>query len=143
MGWLKGLFGGKRSLDDGLLSGELSTESGPGKARAEQLVSARHRAQAAKALRELVQEADEHHASVFSADLKVNRLAIRNAKVEILTLAKDLEDLPQVDPRGVILADRLLRDGESPVYIRGAWEDDEGEVAASVERARVALQGES
>jgi hypothetical protein len=130
----------RRSLDERLLKGELSPDSGKGKARAEELLSSEHRAKSAKALRELVQEADEHHASIFSADLKVNRLAIRNSKVEVLTLARDLEQLPEVDPRGVILADRLVRDGGSPVYITGAFEEDNGQVAKAVERARKALK---
>src|SRR5207344_2996112 len=103
--WLTDLFS-KRSSDDRLLSGELSPDSGRGKARAEELLNPRHRAKSAQALRELVEEADEHHASMFSADLKVNRLAIRSSKVEVLSLARDLEELPDVDPRGVILADR-------------------------------------
>jgi hypothetical protein len=139
VGWFKDLFG-RRSLDDRLLSGELSSDTGEGRARADQLVSARHRAKCAEALRDLVREADEHHASMFSADLKVNRLAIRNSKVEVLTLAQDLEQLPEVDPRGVILADRLVRDGGSPVYITGAFEEDNGQVAKAVERAREALK---
>ena len=49
MSWLTDLLS-KRSLDDRLLTGELSPDSGQGKVRAEQLLSARHRAQSAKAL---------------------------------------------------------------------------------------------
>jgi hypothetical protein len=142
VGWFKDLFG-RRSLDDRLLSGELSSDTGEGRARADQLVSARHRAKCAEALRDLVREADEHHASMFSADLKVNRLAIRNSKVEVLTLARDLHELPEVDPRGVILADRLVTDGESPAYIAGAFEEDNGQLRRAVERARRALKADS
>jgi hypothetical protein len=138
VGWLTNLFS-KRSLDDRLLSGELSLDSGKGKERAEELVSDGHRAKSAKALRDLVAEADEHHASMFSADLKVNRLAIRNCKIEVLTLAQDLEERPEVHPRGVILADRLVRDGESPAYITGAFMEDHGQLSRAVDRAREAL----
>jgi hypothetical protein len=139
--WLTDLFS-KRSRDDRLLSGGLSPDSGRGKARAEELLNPRHRAKSAKALRELVEEADEHHASMFSADLKVNRLAIRSSKVEVLSLARDLEELPDVDPRGVILADRLVTDGESPAYIPGSYMEDNGQLARAVERAREALKAD-
>jgi hypothetical protein len=46
VGRLTDLFS-KRSLDDRLLSGELSPDTGKGKRRAEQLVSERHRAKCA------------------------------------------------------------------------------------------------
>jgi hypothetical protein len=141
VGWLSNIFR-KRTLDDRLLRGELSPDSREGRARAEQLVSADHRAKCAKALRDLVREADEHHASMFSADLKVNRLAIRNSKIEALTLARELEEFAVVNPRGVILADRLVTDGDSPAYITGAFEEDKGQVRRAVEQARQALKAD-
>ncbi|MGA8925758.1 MAG: hypothetical protein WB462_06005, partial [Solirubrobacterales bacterium] len=115
MGRLTNLFS-KHSIDDRLLAGELSAESGQGKARAEQLVSPRHRAKSAEALRNLVEEAQRPHASLFNANLRVQRALIRDNQPLILTLARELEELPSVDPRGVILADRLILDGTSPVY---------------------------
>ena len=136
MGWLTDLFG-KRSLDDRLLSGELSPDSGEGKARAEQLLSARHRAKSAKALRELVEEAQRPHASFVNANLRVQRFRIREHQELILTLARELEELAVVDPRGVILADRFVTDGESPAYAYPY--EDHGEIARAVERARQAL----
>ena len=139
MGWRTRLFG-KRSLDDRLLSGELSFDSGEGRKRAEQLVSESHRGKSAKALRDLVTEADEAHSSFFNANLKVQRQVIRGNKVLILTLAKELEDLPEVNPRGVILADRLVTDGESPVYFPEYLIEDHGEVTRAVEQARAALK---
>ena len=60
MGWLTNLFS-KHSFDDRLLAGELSPESGQGKARAKQLVSPRHRAKSAEALRNLVEEAQRRY----------------------------------------------------------------------------------
>ena len=139
MSLLSRLFG-KRSLDDRLLSGELSFDSGEGRERAEQLMSESHRAKSAKALRDLVKEADEHHSSFFNANLKVQRQVIRENKILILTLAKELEDLPEVNPRGVILADRLVTDGESPVYFPEYLIEDHGEVVEAVEQARAALK---
>lgn len=128
----------RRSLDDRLLSGELLPESGEGKKRAEQLVSARHRAQCAEALRDLVEEARRDHPSFFNANLRVQRFPIRKNQELILTLARELEDLPAVNPRGVILADRLVQDGESPAYAYPA--QDHGEIARAVEKARAALK---
>jgi hypothetical protein len=139
VGWLTDLFS-KRSVDDRLLKGELSPDTAEGKRRAEQLVSPSHRAKCAKALRDLVREADEPHSSFFNANLRVQRQVIREHKVLILTLAKELEDLPSVDPRGVILADRLVQDGESPVYFPEYMVEDHGEVAEAVERARETLK---
>jgi hypothetical protein len=136
VGFLTKVFG-KHSLDDRLLSGELSPETGEGRARAEQLLGAHHRELCAKALRDLVEEAQKPAASLFNANLRVKRLAIRENQALILTLARELEELPAVDPRGVILADRLVTDGASPVY---GIAEDEGQILAAVERAREALK---
>jgi hypothetical protein len=137
VGLLTNLFR-KRSTDDRLLSGELSPDSGSGLARVEELVSEHHRAVSAKALRDLVDEAQKPAASLFNANLRVQRPAIRDNQALILTLARELEELEAVDPRGVILADRLVQDGNSPVY---AIEDD-GQVYRAVERARETLKAD-
>jgi hypothetical protein len=131
----------KRSTDDRLLAGELSPHSGEGKARADQLLSQRHRAQCAKALRELVEEARRSHPSFFSANLRVQRFVIRENQELILTLAREVEELAVVDPRGVILADRLVQDGASPAYAYP--NEDHGELATALERARQALKARS
>ncbi len=136
MGWLNKIFG-KRSRDDRLLSGELSPDSGEGKARSEQLVDPHHRELAAKALRDLVEEAQRPAPSFFNANLRVRRFAIRENQALILTLARELEELPEVNPRGVILADRLVTDGDSPVY---GIDQDDGKILAAVERARAGLK---
>jgi hypothetical protein len=136
VGWLANLFG-RHSMDDRLLSGRLSPDTGEGKARAEQLVGPHHRERCAKALRDLVEEAQRPAASLFNANLRVKRLAIRQNQALILTLARELEELPAVDPRGVILADRLVTDGSSPVY---GIDQDHGQILAAVERARAALK---
>jgi hypothetical protein len=130
----------KHSLDDRLLTGELSPDSGRGKMRAEQLLSARHRAQSAKALRDLVEEAQQPRASLLNANLRVQRVLIRENQTLILTLARELEELAVVNPRGVILADRLIKDGESPVYTTEAAIEERGKLAREVERACEALK---
>jgi hypothetical protein len=129
----------KRSLDDRLLSGELSPDTGEGRARAEQLLSSKHRAKCAKALRELVEEAQKPRASLFNANLRVQRAVIRENQALILNLAREVEELSAVDPRGVILADRLIEDGESPVYTSEHVIEDRGQLKRAVERARAAL----
>jgi hypothetical protein len=139
VGFLTRLFG-KRDLDDRLLKGELSFDSGEGRARAEQLTSPHHRAKSAQALRDLVEEAQRPHSSIFNANLRIQRaLIVRNQEL-ILALAQDLEELPAVNPRGVILADRLIEDGESPVYTTEAGIDERGMLVKSVERARETLK---
>jgi hypothetical protein len=137
--WLTDFFR-KRSLDDRLLTGELSPDSGLGKVRAEQLLSGRHRAKSAKALRELVEEAQQPRASLFNANLRVQRVLIRENQALILTLARELEELAVVNPRGVILADRLITDGESPVYTTESAVDERGRLVREVERARATLK---
>ena len=141
MGFLTELFG-RRNLDDRLLSGDLSPDTGEGKKRAEQLASAGHRAKCAKALRELVEEAQKPHASLFNANLRVQRWLIRENQALILTLAAELEELPEVDPRGVILADRLILDGTSPVYITESAIEENGALVRAVEQAREALKAD-
>ncbi len=133
-------FFSKHSLDDRLLKGELSPDSGQGKARAEQLLSRRHRAESAKALRDLVEEAQQPRASLLNANLRIQRVLIRENQPLILTLARELEELAVVNPRGVILADRLIKDGESPVYTTESAIDEHGKLAREVERARAALK---
>jgi hypothetical protein len=137
VGWLTDLFS-KRSIDDGLLRGELSPDSGEGRARAEQLLSPRHRAKSAKALRGLVEEARRPAPSFVNANLRVQRFPIRENQELILTLARELEELAVVNPRGVILADRLVQDGASPAYAYP--NEDHGELVRAVERARAALK---
>ena len=125
-------------MGDRMMSGELSPDTGDGKKRVEQLVSPHHREEVAKGLRELVEEAAQDHASFFNANLRVQRFPIREQAAGILALARDLEGPGAVSPRGVILADRLVTDGESPAYAYP--NQDEGEIAQAVEEARAALK---
>ena len=135
MGRFTDLFS-KRSIDDRLLSGELSPESGKGRARAEQLLKPRHRRQTAKALRDLVGESTRRAPSLLNANLPVQARAVWDNAELILALADDLEEMPSVDPRGVILCDRLLTDGGSPAYAP----EDHGQLIKAVQQAREALK---
>ena len=104
------------------------------------MLSARHRAQSAKALRDLVEEAQEPRASLLNANLRVQRVLIRENQALILTLARELEELAVVNPRGVILADRLIKDGQSPVYTTEAAMEEHGRLVREVERTRAVLK---
>jgi len=126
----------RHSADDRLLTGELSPQTGEGKARAEQLTSRRHRKQSAKALRELVGESTRRAPSLLNANIPVQARAVWDNAELILALAQELEELPEVNPRGVILTDRLLKDGGSPVYAV----EDHGQLVRAVEQAREALK---
>ncbi len=137
MGRLADFFS-KRSLDDRLLAGELSPDTGEGRKRAKRLVSRRHRAHSAKALRELVTESTRRSPSLLNANLPIQARAVWENAELILALAEELEDSPAVDPRGVILTDRLLTDGASPAYAP----EDHGALARAVERARAALRAD-
>ncbi len=58
----------------------------------------------------------------------------------ILTLADEVEQDDGVSPRGVILAERLVTDGDSPVYGLARIERPrEGTVETAVRHARAAL----
>jgi hypothetical protein len=83
-----------------------------------------------------VEESTRAAPGLFNATLPVQARAVwQNAEL-ILTLAEELEELPSVDARGVILTDRLLTDGASPAYAA----EDHGQLGAAMERAREALK---
>jgi hypothetical protein len=101
-------------------------------------VRRRHRARSARALRNLVTESTHRAPSLLNANLPIQARAVWENAELILALAQELEELPSVDPRGVILTDRLLTDGASPAYAT----EDHGELARAVERARAALKAD-
>ena len=76
--------------------------------------------------------------SLFNANLPIQARAVWENAELILSLAQELEELPSVDPRGMILTDRLLTDGASPAYAT----EDHGELVTAVERARQALKAD-
>ena len=121
----------------GFAGGEGAVE---GRARAERLLSSRHRSKSARALRGLVEEAQRPAPSFVNANLRVQRFPIRENQELILTLAREVEELAVVNPRGVILADRLVQDGASPAYAYP--NEDHGELVRAVERARTALKAD-
>ena len=103
-------------------------------ARSAILLEPRYRSEVAGALREAL-DAAEHARRIFlKAQVRLREREIIAARSQIRDLADRLEGDPTVDPRGVILADRLIRDGDSPLF----WPCNDS-VEAAVEQARAAL----
>jgi hypothetical protein len=123
-----------RTLDDRLLAGERPEGSRQLSARSAILLEPSYRSEVAAALREAL-DAAEHARRIFlKAQVRLRDVEIIRAGTLIRDLADQLEAGAPVSPRGVILADRLIRDGESPLF----WPGNES-VGAAVEQARAAL----
>ena len=77
---------------------------------------------------------------MFRAQLLLREDEIRESEPLILALADELEDEDKVSARGVILADRLVTDGDSPVYgPTPIHHPPEETVESAVKHARAAL----
>jgi hypothetical protein len=122
------------SLDDRLAGGEDAAASAELALRAEQLVSPKVRLELADELCRTVRAA-EQPPRPLSAALPLQREPILCARERMLELADDLAFGPEVNPWGVALVERLLRDGGSPLY--GPPVHDT--VDTAVRRARAAL----
>jgi hypothetical protein len=123
-----------RSLDERLLAGARPEESRLMRARSAEVLDRHNRAEVARALREML-DAAEHARRIFlKAQLRLREFPIVKARSPIRDLCDVLEGSMPVSPRGVILADRLVRDGGSPMF----WPSDDS-IEAAVEEARAAL----
>jgi hypothetical protein len=123
-----------RSLDDRLLAGERPEQNRQLKARSARLLEPGYRAEVASALREMLDDAEHARRVFLKAQVRLREPEIIAVRSQIRDLADQLEAGEAVNPRGVILADRLIRDGDSPLF----WPGNES-VEAAVERARAAL----
>jgi hypothetical protein len=122
------------TLDQQLLAGALPQESRQLTARSTRLLEPEYRSEVASALRELL-DAAEHARRIFlKAQLRLREFQIVQARSLIMELADELESNQPVNPRGVILADRLIRDGDSPFF----WPTDDS-VDAALKEALEAL----
>jgi hypothetical protein len=119
-------------LDAALAAGADPTESRELSLRAGQLTGRKRRRGLAASLEQAV-EAAEHRRG--GAAVPVHRPAVREARAELLCLARELVERPHLSPRGVALTTTLLSDGTGPLYRPAA----KGELAAAVARARHAL----
>lgn len=123
-----------RSLDERLLAGARPEESRLTKARTAELLDPHNRADIARALREML-DAAEHARRIFmKAQVRLREIEIIHAGDSIRELSGVLEGSMPVNPRGVIMADRLIRDGESPMF----W-PSEASIEDAVSETRTAL----
>jgi hypothetical protein len=106
------------AIDDQLLAGNPPDGNPVALARLARLLDVRYRSQLAEALRRLLAAAKRPRLNPFVAELPLKVQEVLGAEPLILELAAELEREESVSPRGVILADRLIRDGDSPVYWR-------------------------
>jgi hypothetical protein len=123
-----------RSIDDRLLAGEPPDATAETRVRRDMLLDPRYREEVADALRRMADAAYIDGPRLFGASLHLRKLEVREARSEILALAAEVDEDPTVRPRGVIMADRLIRDGDSPVF----WPCDDS-VELAVRHARAAL----
>lgn len=123
------------SLDDRLLAGAPPEESRLTRARSGELLDPDNRADIARALRKML-DAAEHARRIFmKAQVRLREVEIIHAGSLIRDLCDALEGSMPVNPRGVILADRLIRDGESPMF----WPSEDN-IKAAVGEALAALE---
>jgi hypothetical protein len=133
--WLR-----RDSLDRRLAEGTPPTASPELTRRAAQLLSRRMRRRLAAWLERTLEEAQRPPRRI-SAALPLDRDAIRIARPELLSLARDLSEVHEpVCVRGVARAYLLLTDGASPLY---AWVPAMSQVEqtldVSVRHARTSL----
>jgi hypothetical protein len=122
------------SLDDRLAEGEDAASSAELALRAEQLVSSKVCLELADELCRTVRAA-EQPPRPLSAALPLQREPILRARERLLELADNLAFGSEVNPRGVALVERLLRDGGSPLYGPAVYDT----VDSAVRHARAAL----
>jgi ATP-dependent DNA ligase len=123
-----------RTLDERLLAGARPAESRLTMARSAELLDPRYRSEVAEALRDMLDAAEHARRNYLRAQLTLREFDLVKARTQIRDLADALEGSAAANPRGVILADRLVRDGNSPMY----WPSEES-VEAAVQEARAAL----
>jgi hypothetical protein len=84
--------------------------------RTGELVADDNRVELGRSLTDVVHSADER---LLPSATPLDRNGIRGSRAQLLQLAARLYDVSQpVAPRGVLLVDRLLVDGSSPLYAR-------------------------
>ncbi|HEX5821045.1 MAG TPA: hypothetical protein VFY30_04685 [Solirubrobacterales bacterium] len=131
------------AIDDRLLAGAPVNGDPVTRARLAQLLDNDHRSRLAKALRRMLATAGRRHPTRFGAELPLRVREVLETEPLILRLASELEREESVNARGVILAERLIRDGTSPIYWRcqAAVEASPPELSieTAVRHARAAL----
>lgn len=123
-----------RSLDERLLAGAPPEESRLLLARSAEVLDPHNRSEVARALREMLDAAEHARRNFMRAQLRLREFDLVQSRSQIRDLADALEGNAPVNARGVILADRLVRDGNSPMF----WPSEDS-VEGAVKEARDAL----
>ncbi len=123
-----------RSLDERLLAGARPEESRLLIARSAVLLEPENRSKVARALMEMLDAAEHARMNYMRAQLVLRDFQLVKTRSQIRDLADMVGGNEPVSPRGVILADRLVRDGDSPMF----WPSEES-IEAAVKEARAAL----
>lgn len=126
----------RRRLDARLLEGADPDMSPELALRARQVTSLSHRRTLADSIDEIVSVAEGRGPRVSAAPPLACR-GIRSARESLLELARALRERQPVEPVGVVMTERLLTDGASPLY-RDSDQDSLGDTATT---ARAALEG--
>jgi hypothetical protein len=124
-------------LDERLASGVDPRIEPALQARAEQLVSIRHRRRLAAWIERVVDEADAARRPRLGVALQTARDQVAEAHTSLLFLAHVLRHAEPIGPRGVAIVDRLLTDGGSVLYVGGV----RGALALQVQIALECLVG--
>ena len=127
--WLR-----RGSLDRSLAAGAHPAASPELSWRARQLASRRYRCGLAASIRNLIEAAEEPPRG-FSSAVPVQRRDILADRPLLLEIADDLESQQELKPRGIVLVERLITDGNSPVYMSSP----EGSLHEALNQARAAM----
>jgi hypothetical protein len=129
-----------RSIDEKLLNGGVTDDDPVVIVRRARLIGIRYRSAVAASLRKLAAAARYPELNRFRAQIQLRAKPVIDSEPLILALADELESEETVSPRGVILAERLITDGDSPVYAPIALsKPTEETVDSAVRHARAAL----
>jgi hypothetical protein len=123
-----------RTLDERLLAGARPEDSRLLMARSAILLDPENRSDIAKALTEMLDAAQHARMNFLRAQVVLRDFELVKARSQILDLAGVLDGRAPVSARGVILADRLIRDGGSPMF----WPSNDS-IPAALSDARAAL----
>lgn len=129
------VFFQRGALGRRLAAGVSPSSSAELERRAQQLLSPRYRRVLAQSIDCLIDAAEERPRPLSSV-VPLRRAVILRERHALRSLADELRDTDQrVSVRGVALAERLLTDGRSPVYM----EPDEQTLDGAVRHTRSAL----
>jgi hypothetical protein len=105
-------------LDERLADGADPVSERELELRAQQICSPASRERIARALERTMRDA---HTSppLIRPQVRIHVAAIRASAADIAAVIRRLRDGDPVDPQGVALAQRLLTDGASPLYVDG------------------------